>query len=1256
MRMMRFLVCIFCVTLLFTSLCCAEEEDPLTQTTVMVYLCGSDLESGATSYGSAYNDVREMLISGYDTDHTNVVIMAGGTSKWSEGSNLDAAKSTVLTIVPGRGQSILRTKTVEEWELMNMSESGTLSRFLCWACEYAPADRYALILWNHGGGPVEGVCYDENFPGDMLTVTELAQALENSPFAAQPLEWIGFDACLMCSVETAEKVSPYARYMIASEETEPGDMGWNYRFLNGLEQDRDGAETGRRIVDSYFDGAKNEYGCLTLSCLDLSEIQALDQSMELFFGSITDQLTIESWASISSMRTGAVNFGKFMDNSSYDMVDIVSLCRCYSDMFPEQCETVVRAVDKAVVYARSSIEGVGGISIYHPYRNRNAYVSMWKNRYRSLDFCPGYTTYISTYGALMTGEHFVCWNRLGAPEAVYTEDGCARCSLPLTQVEAENIASARLIVVSRELLTSTEDVYSRLFSTSDVAIGTDGLRAVYDGTCMEMWKPSCLSSLTGAISYSTTEENTYLVPMSLLDSNGNDMGLVVYGEYVPEKGTKRLMLKRYLIYDELLGQYSCLDDLDCFDYSGIYFPRDYRVPTETPLGELVGYDAWEISDQPILPYRSLVGQDPFIPVISKMSRAEQLFAMFEVTDLQGNIYCSEMTPIESSVVFPEIEYNETVTELSEDKPLLSVTPEIIIVPVVDNADKINADVILKLFVTNLDNRNLRFSALHFSLNGREFPDLYALSVSSADRPSGYVAPGETQVRLVRIHQSDLITLIPDTAVENITAELIVFDDQNDEETGKPRKLQVRDLQMETLIPLDSFCENADILPSPGFVRNEEANETSSFRTGNESTIFENQLLRVSLAGLYSVDERIVMLVHIENRNERTALINLFDAKVNGRVAEIGLHETTHMLEHNRQLEKFGLTDNQWNVSRSAGLVINEGGSIYEYISVKPPKSENMLQELRFKLYMYTTAPDNAYYNTVSEDVVVSCDPFLPLIFGIEAYPEGSEASVHPAKEASDNQAQIVFELEDRLIDKKPEMYELVFDAPDEATLNTVSYFLFKKLDSDLELAQHHIKEFSNTGFPYGEGHGWLMWLAEGSMKLSNDGMSAKGELYGVLPALAYGQDHVLLSVLQQKRMGKNLMLTKVAKTLTYESSDFAGIPFDRAIISYRIVLNTDDWSGNVVTYNDCFYPAGLSLASIQDVGLIHPDEPIDANAFDASAGVMGLPIDGNSTTIRLLTLDDPTDYYVVFAYTCASENGIRFSAPTPLTNFPIRKQ
>lgn len=63
---------------------------------------------------------------------------------------------------------------------------------------------------------------------------------------------LGFDACLMASAEVAFTVSPYADYLIASQEVEPGN-GWNYSFLGTIQKDSNVTDIGKNIIDSYSD-------------------------------------------------------------------------------------------------------------------------------------------------------------------------------------------------------------------------------------------------------------------------------------------------------------------------------------------------------------------------------------------------------------------------------------------------------------------------------------------------------------------------------------------------------------------------------------------------------------------------------------------------------------------------------------------------------------------------------------------------------------------------------------------------------------------------------------------------------------------------------------------------------------------------------------------------------------------------------------------------------------------------------------------
>ena len=115
-----------------------------------------------------------------------------------------------------------------------MTDPATLADFIRYCKETFPADRYALIMWDHGGGSLAGYGYDELYGAKgAMTLDKFCDALNK---AGCRFDFIGFDACLMATVETAVAAEPYADYLIASEETEPG-VGWYYtNWLTKLSQ------------------------------------------------------------------------------------------------------------------------------------------------------------------------------------------------------------------------------------------------------------------------------------------------------------------------------------------------------------------------------------------------------------------------------------------------------------------------------------------------------------------------------------------------------------------------------------------------------------------------------------------------------------------------------------------------------------------------------------------------------------------------------------------------------------------------------------------------------------------------------------------------------------------------------------------------------------------------------------------------------------------------------------------------------------
>ena len=119
--------------------------------TIMIYMVGSDLES---NYYAASSDINEMLTSNFDDENINLLIYTGGSKKWhtdvisSEENAIYRVKSTGL-------------EKLESYSRTSMGDPNTLVDFINYAYKNYKAEKYSLIFWDHGGGPIYGYGYDE---------------------------------------------------------------------------------------------------------------------------------------------------------------------------------------------------------------------------------------------------------------------------------------------------------------------------------------------------------------------------------------------------------------------------------------------------------------------------------------------------------------------------------------------------------------------------------------------------------------------------------------------------------------------------------------------------------------------------------------------------------------------------------------------------------------------------------------------------------------------------------------------------------------------------------------------------------------------------------------------------------------------------------------------------------------------------------------------------------------------------------------
>ena len=218
---------------------------------------------------------------------------------------------------------------------VNMGEPATLTNFINWGSANYPAEQYAVILWNHGGGWREqqemllkslksaktaeevqtirqalkkiekpgykAVCWDDTNGHDTLYMKEVKAALNT---ATVDTDLLGFDACLMGMVEVAYEVKATgASVMVGSEASEPV-AGWPYNtLLTDLVANPTWtpAQFGTAIVNRYYESYPS-FG-YTQSAIDLGRMNALAGTIDAFAYTMnvswnTDQAAVKEAAQL----------------------------------------------------------------------------------------------------------------------------------------------------------------------------------------------------------------------------------------------------------------------------------------------------------------------------------------------------------------------------------------------------------------------------------------------------------------------------------------------------------------------------------------------------------------------------------------------------------------------------------------------------------------------------------------------------------------------------------------------------------------------------------------------------------------------------------------------------------------------------------------------------------------------------------------------------------------------------------------------
>ena len=348
---------------------------------VMEYVVATDLESNRGFASVNIEQIRNASREG--TGMTAVMQVGAAERMFTDG--MEDGTCARYTVSDGKIEKVLDLDPAT-----CMTEKESLTDFIRWTKKNYPADRYMLVLWDHGGGLTYGYGQDQlnrrEDNGRAMPTSEIAEAVKEG---GVQFDLIGFDTCLMQDIDLANSLEPYADYFLASEETESG-LGWNYTLGFSELAKNPGISTedfGTYMVasfDPYNSVFKNgeQDTSSTLSLIDMTYVAPARKKLDLLYAEEKKAIgeSPENYANISIAASGAYTF---VGNDQLDLVDYLnrlSELDYDNDILTEDQYKEITDAVKACVVVRNgnSAEGVNGVAFCFPAKSLGDYSNTYE--------------------------------------------------------------------------------------------------------------------------------------------------------------------------------------------------------------------------------------------------------------------------------------------------------------------------------------------------------------------------------------------------------------------------------------------------------------------------------------------------------------------------------------------------------------------------------------------------------------------------------------------------------------------------------------------------------------------------------------------------------------------------------------------------------------------------------------------------------------------------------------------------------------
>ncbi|MBV05060.1 MAG: hypothetical protein CL474_03610 [Acidobacteria bacterium] len=319
--------------------------------------------------------------------------------------------------------TILESESLSEDH--NMDDPAVLQAFIEWGMARYPAERYGLVLWNHGnqfvgyGGDTQEGTLDH--PMGMTTGqvnTAISQALAKA--GRDKMDFIGFDTCLMGGAEILGDFNTLCDVFFACPELDYGD-GWDYGATLGFlkaNPDVEIKEFAKEEVGFWnaHHGEPMDQTHKVHAAYDMAKYDAFAQS----FKSFSEQLKLYGHADgqeVPKLRAEATHYSlsdRSQIKSPTHFIDLGDFAKKIANAsvnadLKQASLNLVQAIDGMILAkATGSLRThVSALSIAYPH-NTDDWVEHYEKKYDSISFTQGIGTdwrqFLALYGAMSAAD------------------------------------------------------------------------------------------------------------------------------------------------------------------------------------------------------------------------------------------------------------------------------------------------------------------------------------------------------------------------------------------------------------------------------------------------------------------------------------------------------------------------------------------------------------------------------------------------------------------------------------------------------------------------------------------------------------------------------------------------------------------------------------------------------------------------------------------------------------------------------------